>query len=234
MLDLVSGLEPVGRGPSMGAMGFWSGGGLRLGLTIRTVAFDAGSVHVWAGGGITWRSVAGAEVAEAEAKAAGVVEVLGGAGLVAAAGLWGFGGSPDLEGAFFGFFAEVVGPFGPVEAQPGVGESSSTMQPSAMGGSGWTRWSQTVPEPSSPLTWMVRCSSWNCPSIFGSFMREAPTCLCPTVVSGPGRPGIARSPSSPPLRGDVNTPGDTSAGESPGQCVRRSGRWGVCQAVGRE
>ncbi|WP_199036637.1 chorismate-binding protein [Glycomyces salinus] len=111
VLDLVSGLEPVGRGPAMGAMGFWSGGVLRLGLTIRTVAFDGASVHVWAGGGITWRSVAADEVAEAEAKAAGVVEALG---LVLA-------GSPDFEGAFFGFFAEVFGPFGAVEAQSGGG-----------------------------------------------------------------------------------------------------------------
>lgn len=111
VLDLVSGLEPVGRGPAMGAMGFWSGGGLRLGLTIRTVAFDAGSVHVWAGGGITWRSVPACEVAEAEAKASGVVGVLGGLGLGR------LGGSPEFEGAFFGGFAEVVGPFGSVEAQ---------------------------------------------------------------------------------------------------------------------
>ena len=76
VLDLVSGIEPVGRGPAMGAFGFLSGGRLRLGLTIRTVAFDAESVHVWAGGGVTWRSDPVAEVAEAEAKAAGVVRAL--------------------------------------------------------------------------------------------------------------------------------------------------------------
>ncbi|GAB3651483.1 hypothetical protein GCM10028833_22730 [Glycomyces tarimensis] len=76
MLDLVGGLEPVGRGPSMGALGFRSGERLRLGLTIRTVALDGESVHVWAGGGITWRSDPSAEVAEAEAKAAGVVRAL--------------------------------------------------------------------------------------------------------------------------------------------------------------
>ncbi|WP_035738697.1 chorismate-binding protein [Glycomyces arizonensis] len=79
VLDLVGGLEPVGRGPAMGAFGFASGARLRLGLTIRTVAFDAASVHVWAGGGITWRSALAAEVAEAEAKAAGVVGALVGA-----------------------------------------------------------------------------------------------------------------------------------------------------------
>jgi para-aminobenzoate synthetase component 1 len=80
MLDLVGGLEPVGRGPAMGALGFWSGSRLRLGLTIRTVAVDAGAVHVWAGGGVTWRSVPAAEVAEAEAKASGVVRALASVG----------------------------------------------------------------------------------------------------------------------------------------------------------
>ncbi|HEU5126592.1 MAG TPA: chorismate-binding protein [Glycomyces sp.] len=80
VLDLVGGLEPVGRGPAMGALGFWSGGRLRLGLTIRTVALDADAVHVWAGGGVTWRSGPAAEVAEAEAKASGVVRALGSVG----------------------------------------------------------------------------------------------------------------------------------------------------------
>ncbi|THV33696.1 chorismate-binding protein [Glycomyces buryatensis] len=76
MLDIVAALEPVGRGPAMGGFGYFSGGRLRLGVSIRTVAFDAERVHVWAGGGITWRSDPGAEVAEAEAKAAGVVRAL--------------------------------------------------------------------------------------------------------------------------------------------------------------
>ncbi|GAB3232651.1 hypothetical protein GCM10027447_28510 [Glycomyces halotolerans] len=80
VLELLSGLEPVGRGPAMGAMGFCSAGRLRLGLTIRTVAVEAGWVHVWAGGGITWRSDPVAEVAEAESKAGGVVAALSGAG----------------------------------------------------------------------------------------------------------------------------------------------------------
>lgn len=80
VLDLVGGLEPVGRGPAMGAFGFWSGGRLRLGLSIRTVALDADAVHVWAGGGVTWRSGPAAEVAEAEAKASGVVRALASVG----------------------------------------------------------------------------------------------------------------------------------------------------------
>jgi para-aminobenzoate synthetase component 1 len=62
--------EPVGRGPSMGALGWLAPGYLDLGLTIRTVAADAERLHVWAGGGITWGSDPAAEVAEAAAKAA--------------------------------------------------------------------------------------------------------------------------------------------------------------------
>jgi para-aminobenzoate synthetase component 1 len=67
-------LEPVGRGPSMGAMGWiGAGGDVRLGLTIRTAAWDATDpggpqVAVWAGGGVTWSSDPAAEVAEAWAK----------------------------------------------------------------------------------------------------------------------------------------------------------------------
>ncbi|WP_240943262.1 chorismate-binding protein [Planosporangium thailandense] len=68
-LDVISRLEPVGRGPSMGAYGWVTRDGIDLGLTIRTVAVDAERVHVWAGGGITWGSDPDAEVAEAAAKA---------------------------------------------------------------------------------------------------------------------------------------------------------------------
>jgi para-aminobenzoate synthetase component 1 len=69
-LDLIAGLEPVGRGPSMGALGWVGAGRVDLGLTIRTVAADADALHVWAGGGIVWDSDPSAEVAEAAAKAA--------------------------------------------------------------------------------------------------------------------------------------------------------------------
>lgn len=68
-VDLIAGLEPVGRGPSMGALGYLSAAGLDLGLTIRTVAATPDRLHIWAGGGITWGSEALAEVAEAAAKA---------------------------------------------------------------------------------------------------------------------------------------------------------------------
>lgn len=68
-LRQIAALEPVGRGPSMGALGWIDANRLDLGLTIRTVAVDADRVHVWAGGGITWSSDPDAEVAEAAAKA---------------------------------------------------------------------------------------------------------------------------------------------------------------------
>jgi para-aminobenzoate synthetase component 1 len=73
---LLAGLEPVGRGPAMGAMGFQHRDGLDLGLTIRTIAAVDGHVHLWAGGGITWGSDAVTEVAEAHAKAGPVQQAL--------------------------------------------------------------------------------------------------------------------------------------------------------------
>ncbi|MEV6693775.1 chorismate-binding protein [Micromonospora sp. NPDC051196] len=67
-LHHIAALEPVGRGASMGGLGWVSPGHIDLGLTIRTAAVDRESVHVWAGGGITWDSDPEAEVAEAAAK----------------------------------------------------------------------------------------------------------------------------------------------------------------------
>jgi para-aminobenzoate synthetase component I len=75
-LDVIAALEPVGRGPSMGAYGWVTRDRIDLGLTIRTVAADAERVHVWAGGGITWGSDPDAEVAEAAAKAAPIQAAL--------------------------------------------------------------------------------------------------------------------------------------------------------------
>jgi para-aminobenzoate synthetase component I len=69
-LDVIAELEPVGRGPAMGAFGWVAPDRLDLGLTIRTVAVDADRVHLWAGGGITWDSDPDAEVSEAALKAA--------------------------------------------------------------------------------------------------------------------------------------------------------------------
>lgn len=77
-LEHIAAVEPVGRGVSMGALGWVGHGTLDLGLTIRTVAVDGTRVHVWAGGGITWDSDPGAEVAEAAAKAAPLRAALAG------------------------------------------------------------------------------------------------------------------------------------------------------------
>ncbi|SCL32291.1 para-aminobenzoate synthetase component 1 [Micromonospora rhizosphaerae] len=77
-LDRIAALEPVGRGASMGALGWVGPGRIDLGLTIRTAAADAERLHVWAGGGITWGSDPAAEVAEAAAKAAPVRALLAG------------------------------------------------------------------------------------------------------------------------------------------------------------
>lgn len=74
--SLLAGLEPVGRGPAMGALGLLWPGGLDLGLTIRTVAATEDAVHLWAGGGITWGSDPDDEVQEAHAKAAPVLRAL--------------------------------------------------------------------------------------------------------------------------------------------------------------
>ncbi|MEU3457609.1 chorismate-binding protein [Micromonospora sp. NPDC006766] len=75
-LEQIAALEPVGRGASMGALGWVGPGRVDLGLTIRTAAADAQRLHVWAGGGITWGSDPAAEVAEAAAKAAPVRALL--------------------------------------------------------------------------------------------------------------------------------------------------------------
>lgn len=73
---LLADLEPIGRGPAMGALGFVWPGGMDLGLTIRTVAAADGQVHLWAGGGITWGSEPAEEVREAHAKAGPVRQAL--------------------------------------------------------------------------------------------------------------------------------------------------------------
>jgi para-aminobenzoate synthetase component I len=74
----IAALEPVGRGPSMGALGWVGHDRIDLGLTIRTAAADGERMHLWAGGGITWGSDPDAEVDEAEAKAAPIRAALAG------------------------------------------------------------------------------------------------------------------------------------------------------------
>ncbi|GGM25243.1 hypothetical protein GCM10007977_027950 [Dactylosporangium sucinum] len=82
-VEVAGRLEPVGRGPSMGAFG-WIGhdhtgrASVDLGLSIRTAAISANRAHLWAGGGIVWDSDPRAEVAEAAAKTAPLKRALSG------------------------------------------------------------------------------------------------------------------------------------------------------------
>ncbi|MEU7905506.1 chorismate-binding protein [Actinoplanes sp. NPDC049118] len=78
-LSEIARLEPVGRGVSMGALGWVGTDHVDLGLSIRTAAVDGERVHLWAGGGITWDSDPVAEVDEAAAKAAPMRAALEGA-----------------------------------------------------------------------------------------------------------------------------------------------------------
>jgi len=78
-LHEIAGLEPVGRGVSMGALGWVGTDHIDLGLSIRTAAVDGERVHLWAGGGITIDSDPWDEVAEAAAKAAPLRAALAGA-----------------------------------------------------------------------------------------------------------------------------------------------------------
>jgi para-aminobenzoate synthetase component 1 len=77
-LEQIARLEPVGRGVSMGALGWVGPDHLDLGLSIRTAAVDGDRVHLWAGGGITIDSDPRAEVDEAAAKAAPMRAALAG------------------------------------------------------------------------------------------------------------------------------------------------------------
>jgi para-aminobenzoate synthetase component 1 len=77
-VDLIAGLEPVGRGASMGALGWVRGNGdLELALTIRTFAIADGRLHLWVGGGIVWDSDPWAEVEESLVKAAPLLDAIG-------------------------------------------------------------------------------------------------------------------------------------------------------------
>jgi para-aminobenzoate synthetase component 1 len=77
-VDLIAEIEPVGRGASMGALGWVRGDGdFELALTIRTFALSEGVLHLWVGGGIVWDSDPGSEVAESLVKAAPLLQALG-------------------------------------------------------------------------------------------------------------------------------------------------------------
>jgi para-aminobenzoate synthetase component I len=77
-IDHIAALEPVGRGASMGALGWVRGNGdLELALTIRTFAVVAGRIHLWVGGGIVWDSDPAEEVEESWTKARPLLEAIG-------------------------------------------------------------------------------------------------------------------------------------------------------------
>jgi para-aminobenzoate synthetase component I len=77
-LDHIAALEPVGRGPSMGALGrVWPNGDLDLALTIRTFALADGEIHLWVGGGIVWDSEPEAEIEESWVKARPLLAAIG-------------------------------------------------------------------------------------------------------------------------------------------------------------
>ena len=77
-VDLIAELEPVGRGASMGALGWVRGNGdFELALTIRTFAVADGRIHFWVGGGVVWDSDPAAEVEESWTKARPLFRAIG-------------------------------------------------------------------------------------------------------------------------------------------------------------
>jgi para-aminobenzoate synthetase component 1 len=77
-VDLIAQLEPVGRGASMGALGWIRGNGdLELALTIRTFAVADERIHFWVGGGVVWDSDPAEEVEESWTKAAPILRAIG-------------------------------------------------------------------------------------------------------------------------------------------------------------
>ena len=78
-VDLIAALEPVGRGASMGALGWVRGNGdFELALTIRTFAVAEGRIHLWVGGGIVWDSDPDQEVEESWTKAEPLLDAIRG------------------------------------------------------------------------------------------------------------------------------------------------------------
>ena len=77
-VDLIAELESVGRGASMGALGWVRGDGdFELSLTIRTFAVAEDSIHLWVGGGVVWDSDPAAEVEESWTKARPLFRAIG-------------------------------------------------------------------------------------------------------------------------------------------------------------
>jgi anthranilate synthase component 1 len=77
-MEIIAGLEGVGRGPYTGAMGYLSRcGRLDTNILIRSLVCEDGAVSFRAGAGIVADSVAEAELAETRAKARGLLLALG-------------------------------------------------------------------------------------------------------------------------------------------------------------
>jgi para-aminobenzoate synthetase component 1 len=77
-MELLSGLEPVARGPYTGTLG-WIGpdGAMASSILIRTFVADGRRLTLHVGGGITWRSDPAAEWDETVAKARGPLRAIG-------------------------------------------------------------------------------------------------------------------------------------------------------------
>lgn len=81
-VELLAQLESGPRGIYSGTWG-WLGsdGSMELAMTIRTAVYSPGRVEVGVGGGITWSSVPGEEIAEVGHKARRLLEALGVSGI---------------------------------------------------------------------------------------------------------------------------------------------------------
>jgi len=77
-LDLIAKLEPVGRGPYCGAVGWVDAGARRgdLNVAIRTFWFESGHLHLGTGGAVTWDSTPEGEWEETELKARRLLRVV--------------------------------------------------------------------------------------------------------------------------------------------------------------
>jgi para-aminobenzoate synthetase component 1 len=77
-MELIGELEPVGRGPYTGTLG-WIGpdGAMATSILIRTFVADGRRLTLHVGGGITWRSKPADEWAETVAKARGPLRAIG-------------------------------------------------------------------------------------------------------------------------------------------------------------
>lgn len=76
-MEIIAELEPHGRGPYTGALGYiGTNGDMDFNILIRTFAMHAGFVHFRAGAGIVADSVASRELSETRAKAKGLLEAL--------------------------------------------------------------------------------------------------------------------------------------------------------------